>query len=144
MGLLAQMGGTVFIDRQRRTHVGQVNNEIETALNDGVLVIIFPEGTSSNGQTVLPFKSPLLEPATQSKHPLTASCLQYALADGDAGNEICYWGDAVFLPHMINLLSKRSVRVFVRFVPVPDPGPDRKELAQRLHATVLGLAGSPN
>ena len=139
MGLLAQLGGTVFIDRQRRTHVGQVNGEIETALNDGVLVVIFPEGTSSNGKTVLPFKSPLLEPATQLKHPLTAGCLQYALADGDAGSEICYWGDAAFLPHMINLLSKRNVRVFVRFVPVQNPGNDRKELAQQLHSAVLCL-----
>ena len=139
MGLLAQLGGSVFIDRQRRTHVGQVNDEIENALADGALVVIFPEGTSSDGKTVLPLKSSLLEPATQLKHPLTAGCLQYALADGDAGSEICYWGEAAFLPHMINLLSKRSVRVFVQFVPVQNPGNDRKELAQQLHAAVSCL-----
>src|SRR5271163_1235377 len=42
MGLLAQLGGTVFIDRQRRTHVGEVNDEIENALADDSLVVIFP------------------------------------------------------------------------------------------------------
>ncbi len=139
MGLLAQLAGTVFIDRQRRTHVGEVNDEIEAALDDGALVVIFPEGTSSDGKTILPFKSSLLEPATQRKHPLTVSCLQYALADGDAGNEICYWGDAVFLPHMINLLSKRSVRVTVHFAAVQNHSDDRKELAQQLHSALLGL-----
>ena len=57
MGLLAQLSGTVFIDRQRRTHVGEVNDEIQSALDDGALVVVFPEGTSSDGRTVLPFKS---------------------------------------------------------------------------------------
>jgi lyso-ornithine lipid O-acyltransferase len=139
MGLLAQLAGTVFIDRQRRTHVGEVNDEIETALADGALVVIFPEGTSSDGQTILPFKSSLLEPATQRKHPLTVSCIQYTLTDGDAGAEVCYWGDAVFLTHMINLLSKRNVRAFVRFASIEQHSTDRKELAQQLHAAVSGL-----
>jgi 1-acyl-sn-glycerol-3-phosphate acyltransferase len=139
MGLLAQLGGSVFIDRQRRTHVGQVNDEIENALADGALVVIFPEGTSSDGNTILPFKSSLLEPATHLKHPLTVSCLQYALADGNAGSEVCYWGNAVFLPHMINLLSKRTVSVTVRFTMVQNRSTDRKELAQHLHTAVEGL-----
>jgi lyso-ornithine lipid O-acyltransferase len=139
MGLLAQLGGTVFIDRQRRTHVGDVNGEIQAALNDGALVVIFPEGTSSDGQTLLPFKSSLLELATQLNRPLAVSCLQYALTDGDAGNEICYWGDALFLPHMINLLSKRTIRVTVRFAAVQNRSADRKELAQQLHSEVLQL-----
>jgi 1-acyl-sn-glycerol-3-phosphate acyltransferase len=139
MGLLAQLGGTLFIDRQRRTHVGAVNHEIESALNDGALVVIFPEGTSSDGQTILPFKSSLLEPATQQKHPLAVGCLRYTLADGDAGSEVCYWGDAVFFPHLLNLLGKRSIRVTVQFAAIQQHGTDRKELARQLHAAVMGL-----
>jgi 1-acyl-sn-glycerol-3-phosphate acyltransferase len=138
-GLLARMGGTVFIDRQRRTAVGEVNDEIQNALADGALVIVFPEGTSSDGETILPFKSSLLEPAAQQKYPLTAGCIQYTLADGDAGAEVCYWGDAVFLPHLINLLGKRSVRAVVGFAPVQNHSPNRKQLAQQLHAEVLRL-----
>jgi 1-acyl-sn-glycerol-3-phosphate acyltransferase len=139
MGMLARLGGTVFIDRQRRLHVGEVNDEIQNALADGALVVVFPEGTSSDGKTILPFKSSLLEPATQQKHPLTISCIRYTLADGDAGAEVCYWGDAVFLPHLLNLLSKHSVRATVRFAPVASHSTDRKELAQQLHAAVSGL-----
>jgi len=139
MGWMARLGGTVFIDRQRRTHVGEVNDEIQNALADGALVVIFPEGTSSDGRTVLPFKSSLLKPATQPAYPLTIACIEYALDDGDAGAEVCYWGDAVFFPHLLNLLSKRNVRATVRFAPVSDPGPDRKQLAERLHGEVLRL-----
>jgi 1-acyl-sn-glycerol-3-phosphate acyltransferase len=139
MGLLAQLGGTVFIDRQRRTHVGQVNDEIQDVLNGGALVVIFPEGTSSDGKIILPFKSSLLEPAVQQKHPLTAGCIQYSLADGDTGADVCYWGDAVFLPHLLNLLSKRSVRASVRFATVQNRSSDRKELARQLHSEVSGL-----
>jgi 1-acyl-sn-glycerol-3-phosphate acyltransferase len=139
MGILARLGGTLFIDRQRRTHVGQVNGEIKAALNDGALVVIFPEGTSSDGQGVLPFKSSLLEPATQPQAPLTVGCLQYTLADGDAGAEVCYWGDAVFFPHLLNLLSQPGVHATVRFAAIQQHSRDRKELAQQLHAAVSGL-----
>jgi 1-acyl-sn-glycerol-3-phosphate acyltransferase len=139
MGMLAQLGGTVFIDRKRRTHVGAVNVEIQAALNADALVIVFPEGTSSDGKTVLPFKSSLLEPATQQGQPLTVARLQYTLAEGDPGTEVCYWGDATFFPHLLNLWSKRSVRVDIRFAPVERHSSDRKQLAQELHAAVSNL-----
>jgi 1-acyl-sn-glycerol-3-phosphate acyltransferase len=139
MGWLARLGGTVFIDRQRRTHVGEVNDEIQSALNDGALVIVFPEGTSSDGKTVLPFKSSLLEAATKPEQPLAVGHIAYAIDDGDATTEICYWGDAVFFPHLLNLLSKRSVRASVRLAPVEHHSTDRKELAQQLQTEVLGL-----
>ena len=144
MGMLARMGGTVFIDRQRRTHVGAVNDEIQDALAAGALVIIFPEGTSSDGKTILPFKSSLLEPAAQQKHPLTVGCVQYALADGRPDGEVCYWGDAVFLSHLMNLLGKHEVRATVRFAAIEHHGANRKELAQQLHLAVSELKKSPD
>ena len=97
---MAQLGGTLFIDRQRRMHVGEINDDIQTALDDGALVIVFPEGTSSDGQSVLPFKSSLLQPATPQQHPLTIGRVHYTLPDGcpDAAvAEIVALGDAEFL-----------------------------------------------
>jgi 1-acyl-sn-glycerol-3-phosphate acyltransferase len=139
IGLLAQGAGTVFIDRQRRTQVGEVNDEIEAALDDGALVIVFPEGTSSDGRGVLPFKSSLLEPATQQRHPLNIACVQYRQPDSTADEEAAYWGDATFFPHLLNLLSKPGVRASVKFAPVKNHSADRKELAQQLHAAVVRL-----
>jgi len=138
-GQFAVLGGTVFVDRTRRFQVGRVNDEIATALKEGALVILFPEGTSSNGQTLLPFKSSLLEPATDPAWPLAIGWIHYEIDDGDAGEEVCYWGGHTFFPHMLNLLSKRHVRAMVRFGQCSKRRNDRKELAQQLRAEILAL-----
>jgi len=138
-GWLAARAGTVFIERERRLHVGEVNTQIQSALADGMLVVVFPEGTSSNGATVLPFRSSLLEPVAGGGHPITVSRLAYSLADGDAAKEACYWGDHTFFPHLLNLLGKRALRATVKFAPFGPSTADRKELARQLHAAVAGL-----
>jgi lyso-ornithine lipid O-acyltransferase len=138
-GQFAVLGGTVFVDRRRRFQVGEVNDEITAALNQGALVVLFPEGTSSNGQTLLPFKSSLLEPATDPSWPLAVGWIHYEIDDGDASEEVCYWGDHTFFPHMLNLLSKRRVRATVHFGQFPKRSSDRKELAQQLRAEILDL-----
>lgn len=138
-GWLASCAGTVYIRRERRTHVGEVTRQIQTLLEAGIVVILFPEGTSSDGRTVLPFKSSLLEPATRPGLPLSMAWIHYELDDGDVGEEVCYWKDMTFLPHLLNLLTKRRVRATVRFADVTKPAADRKELAKQLHAGVLQL-----
>jgi len=141
-GWLASLGGTLFVQRARRTHVGVVNQEIESALADGVLVVVFPEGTSTNGKDVLPFRSPLLEPVTAGTHPISVGCLRYELDDGDASKEVCYWGDHAFFPHTVNLLGKRRVRAKVQFGNFQRTTDDRKELAKELREAVLNLKHS--
>jgi len=138
-GQFAVLAGTVFVDRARRFQVGQTNDEITTALNQGALVVLFPEGTSTNGQTLLPFKSSLLEPATNPAWPLAVGWIHYEIEDGDASEEVCYWGNHTFFPHMLNLLSKRRVRATVRFGQFAERNGDRKELAQRLREKILAL-----
>ena len=138
-GWLAALGGTVFIERERRTHVGVVNREIESALADGVPVVVFPEGTSSDGQTILPFRSPLLEPVAGGAHAIATSWIHYTLGDGDAGQEICYWGDHAFFPHLLNLLDKQKISAQVCFGKFDRTTDDRKELAKQLHAAVEKL-----
>ena len=144
VGWLTRMGGTLFVDRERRIQVGQVNDEIQAALDRGALVVLFPEGGSSNGETVLPFKSSLLEPAVQQAYPLSVNAIQYAIEDGDVVREVCYWGDHTFFPHLLNLLGKRVIRANVRFAPVQRTGADRKQLAVQLRGEILRLkAGGP-
>ena len=138
-GWLAALAGTVFVERERRTLVVEVNREIQTALDAGVLVVIFPEGTSSNGETILPFRTSLLEPAARGGHEIATGWIHYELDDGDAKQEVCYWGDHSFFPHMINLLGKKSVRATIRFGKFERTTADRKELAKQLHAAVLEL-----
>ena len=141
-GWFARLGGTVFIDRERRTQAPRAATEIERALASGALVVLFPEGTSSGGGAPLPFKSALLQPAAQHIHPLTAGSIDYRLDDGDVSEEVCYWRDMTLLPHLVNLLGKRAVRATVGFSRLPGASPDRKELARQLHAEISRLKTS--
>lgn len=142
-GWFARLAGTVFVRREQRTHAGRTADEIESVLRQGVLVILFPEGMSSSGKTVLPFKSSLLEPAAQQTHPLSVGWIQYGLDDGTVSEEVCYWKDMTFLPHLLNLLSKRVVRTSVRFGQLRSGSTNRKELARQLHSEVLKLMETP-
>ena len=141
-GWFSTMGGSVYVNRDRRTQVGEFAAAIQAELDRGALVVLFPEGTSSGGQTVLPFKSSLLEPAARDTHALWAGLIQYQLDDGDVSEEVCYWKDMTLVPHLLNLLSKRRIGVEVRFQSIQKVSTDRKEIAQQLHAAVLRLKES--
>jgi len=140
IGWPTALAGTIFIERARRTHVGPINREIAAAMAAGAVVVVFPEGTSTNSEQVLPFRSPLLEPVTQGQHPITVGYLHYELEGGDARNEVCYWGDHTFFSHAVNLLGKnRRVHATMRFAPFQRTTSDRKELAVQLREAVLKL-----
>lgn len=138
-GWCASLAGTLFVVRARRSDVTRMNSEIERTLDGGNVLVLFPEGTSWNSRELLPFKSSLLEPIVGSKHPLTVAHISYALADGDVTNDICYWDNMTFFPHLLNLMTKKQIKSRVRFAPVQTPAANRKELALQLHAEVSRL-----
>jgi lyso-ornithine lipid O-acyltransferase len=138
-GWLASLAGTIFVNREKRSEVATSTEQIREVLARGDLLVLFPEGTSSDGQTVLPFKSSLLEPVVEAKQPISGSYINYAMTDGDVGKEVCYWGDMTLGPHLLNLLGKRGIVAHVSFREIDDVSGNRKQLAQRLHATVLQL-----
>ena len=138
-GLLATLAGTVYVDRQRAADALRVNEELSQALQSGVLCVLFPEGTSSNGADVLPFRSPLLEAAVQSGDAVTAACIRYELDEGDPAQDVCYWGDMTFLPHVLKLLSRPTIRARVRFAEESFRFEDRKEAAARTRERVIAL-----
>ena len=139
IGWLTRCAGTLFVDRNRRGDVTAVAAQFQTVIEAGLPVVIFPEGTSSDGGGVLPFRSSLLEPAAANGWPVSTAWIGYWLEDGSVGEEVCYWGDMTFFPHFLNLLSKQRVRARVAFGPALAPGLDRKELSRRLHAEVVRL-----
>jgi 1-acyl-sn-glycerol-3-phosphate acyltransferase len=139
LGWFALLAGTLFIDRRKRTRVGEATKKMENLLKTGVVTVLFPEGTSSDGQTVLPFKSSLLEPASKGACPLSVGWLGYELENGDAGEEVCYWKDMTLVPHLLNLLTKRRIQAAARFARLQRQRRDRKELARVLHSATVKL-----
>lgn len=140
-GALAKMGATIFVDRERRGAVSDVAGEMHEHLDAGVPLVLFPEGTSTDGSHVLPFRSSLFEPVVKLACPLTACGLRYSLAGGSVPDEVAYWGDMSLAPHMGNLLRKTGLTVDIHFGPSHVRTSDRKTLARDLHAEVRSLAG---
>jgi len=138
-GWCGRLAGTLFLERARRSDVGRMSAEIRTVLAGGEVVVLFPEGTSWNGRELLSFKSSLLEPIVGSPQPLAVAGIAYTLADGSVENDVCYWGDMTFFPHLVRLMSRKQVRVRVRFAAIAERATDRKELARQLHAAVFQL-----
>jgi 1-acyl-sn-glycerol-3-phosphate acyltransferase len=138
-GTCAQLGGTVFVDRSRRSDVADVSSQMRAALAEGLLIVLFPEGTSSGGAEVLPFKSALIEPALRLGCPVTAAAIGYFIKEGSVSEEICFWKDMSLLPHLLNVFAKPSIRAELRCgISRPRAG-TRKALAVELHDETLAL-----
>jgi 1-acyl-sn-glycerol-3-phosphate acyltransferase len=136
-GWLARAAGTIFVDRARRFGAAKTVNLVRDAIAHGAVVVLFPEGTSSDGSTVLPFKSALLESAVQLRCPIAAASIDYALHDGSVEDEVCYWRDMTLVPHLLNLLFKREIRATCSFSPAKIRAANRKEIARELHDEIV-------
>lgn len=138
LGRLSRAANTIFVDRGRRADVVRVNELIGGMIRDGRGVLVFPEGTSSRGAEVLPFRSSLLEPAVRIGHPVAAACLAYSTPAGwpAADQSVCWWGDMTFPSHFYRLLQIPRVSATLRFSEAAITAADRHELAERLQQAV--------
>jgi len=137
-GALCRAADTIFVDRDNRRDVGPALRRMQEALERGRGVVLFPEGTSSEGRTVLPFRPSLLAAAAGSGRPVHYASLTYAAAPGgpSPSSTICWWGDMTIGPHLVQLFRLPGFSVKVRFGAHPVRHDDRKILAARLHEAV--------
>lgn len=141
IGWISSFSGTIYIDRTRRAETHAIQSEMEAALSNGTRLVLFPEGTSSDGSRVMHFHSSLFQPAMEVGARITAAAIAYSIPDGDAAREACYWGDMTLLPHLLNLLTKESVQVRLRFSRQHLQFSDRKEAARTMRIEVERLRG---
>jgi 1-acyl-sn-glycerol-3-phosphate acyltransferase len=137
-GILSQAMGTIYIDRTRRRDTLRASDAIDRALHRGDNVVIFPEGTSTDGSAVAPFRSSLLEAASRTGWPVHYASLNYRTHPGDppARLAVCWWGDMTFAPHLWALCGTTRIAASIRFGNEPVRADDRKELARALHQAV--------
>lgn len=140
IGWLTECAGTVYIDREQRSDVARASAALTGKVGQGAVICLFPEGTSSDGFDVLPFRPSLLQPAVDRGWTLTPAHLRYELSDGSVEEEVCYWGNMTFGPHLLNLLGKREIRARVCYGESLQPCSDRKQLAADLRSRVRHLA----
>ncbi|MBT9330490.1 lysophospholipid acyltransferase family protein [Paracidobacterium acidisoli] len=137
-GLFARCAGTIFITRERTSAVGQAARQITEALHEKIPVLLFPEGTSTDGGTVLPFHSSLFEPALQAHAAITAAAIGYSI-DGGRERDLCYYGDITFGPHLVRVLGMGELRAGIQFGTERNASSDRKTAARELHGEVTAM-----
>ena len=121
---------------------------MQAALDAGLPVVFFPEGTTSNGSHLLKFHSGLLSQVIAGGAPVGAAYLSYSFVadngpDVTVVDDICYWGDRNMWTHIFRFLALRGVRAQVRFAEEPiafsSDGLHRKMAAVEARSAVAAL-----
>lgn len=136
-GILARWG-TIFIERDRMHSVDEPARRMADALTTGVPVVLFPEGTSSDGRTVLPFRAALFQPAIVTQTPILPAAISYLLADGVEA-DLCYYGEITFLPHLFGALARERVEAKISLKGEARIYSDRKIAASSAWQDVVSL-----
>lgn len=141
VGIMARSGGTIFANRKLKNTTGALVNEIAAHLKLGDNVLVFPEGTSSNGEKLLPFKSSVFEAPVMTRSPILPINLSYVSINGkpftpQTRDHVCWYGEMEFIPYIWELLGSHGIRVDITFNPTFLPGPTRKETAIIAHNRV--------
>ncbi|HEX8164367.1 MAG TPA: 1-acyl-sn-glycerol-3-phosphate acyltransferase [Beijerinckiaceae bacterium] len=150
VGLFARLQRTVFIDRARRTHTATVNATVAQRLAAGDVIVLFPEGTSSDGNRVLPFRSALVGAARSALEETGAGTIHlqplaitYTRRNGlpltrRERPEVAWYGDMDLAPHLLGFLTGGPFDARVVFGrPIPfDAATDRKQATAEAEAAV--------
>lgn len=149
LGWMTTNSGTVYVERGRGGSALRASEAMQKAMDDGLPVVFFPEGTTSNGEALLKFHTGLIGQALLSNAPMTAAFITYSLAE-DNGTEVSVqqdlcWGEKPLLRHIFDFLGLRGVHAEVQFgerpVAFSSNALHRKAAAQEAQAAVAALGG---
>jgi 1-acyl-sn-glycerol-3-phosphate acyltransferase len=141
--------GTVFINRQNKGEVGSLIQEMTRKLGQEANLLLFPEGTSTNGEKMLPFQTAPLAAPLRNRSIIVPVTVTYRTIDDRpvtaANRDLVYWyGDMEFVTHFWSLLGLRGIEVLVSIQPkiecyrYADTSAGRKKLAEDCYNRVLG------
>jgi 1-acyl-sn-glycerol-3-phosphate acyltransferase len=122
LGQIVKNAGCLFVERRNRKQIKKEIFEITDGLRHGVNVCIFPEATSTPGTEVLRFRRPLYNAAIESGVGLLPACISYKSINGESlssanKDNIFWYGDMDFLPHMWNLMGQKNIVVSLSIFP---------------------------
>lgn len=121
LGDLAKLGGSFFVNRVNRRKMKEEVQALQDLLSQGFNVFIFPEGTSTNGQQLLPFKKSLFRVPFQTGFPILPICLKYKTIDGEPFSpencdRVCWYDEMTFGPHFLQLMDLKGMQVEVNYL----------------------------
>lgn len=141
IGRLATGGGTLYIERESRRDAMRVVHHMAESLKRGEIVAVFPEGTTSNGQELLPFHANLIQAAISADAPAQPVSLSFLdTATRKASLSPCYIDDDTLVSSLWRTLSGRPITAVVRYgAPQKANGKGRREWAAQLRSAVDDL-----
>jgi 1-acyl-sn-glycerol-3-phosphate acyltransferase len=139
-GKAARSGGTIFVDRSSLTSAMSVADQMTERLKlpIPIPVLLFPEGTSTDGAQLLRFHSRLIDPATSIGAPITTAAVRYVIEGGVPERELCWYGDESFATHMWKVLGVAGFSAVVRFGE-PRIYTDRRIAADETRAEITAM-----
>ena len=141
IGTLATAGGTLYIERESRRDAMRVVHHMAESLGRGEIVAIFPEGTTSDGRTLLPFHGNLVQAAISAGAPAQPVALSFIeTATRETSLTPCYIGDDSLVGSLWRTLSGPGLTAVVRYgEPQLAQGRGRREWAAALRSAVDSL-----
>lgn len=138
LGRVFATADTIFIDRSRKKDILRVMEDVDDRLDQGLGILLFPEGTSGKGDTLLRFKPSVLQFPAERRDPVYCATVSYRTPKGSppASNSVCWWGDEGFMSHALRLTRLPYFEATVQFSDQPIIEGDRKVLASRLRDTM--------
>lgn len=141
-GYLARSSGTLFINRTSKRDTVHIGAEMLAVMEAGEVIGVFPEGTTSDGSVLLPFFSPLIQPAVNSAAQIVPTGILYQDSEGRRDPVIPFIGDQSFVDSLLITLRRRALNVKVCFgSSIETDQSHRREITRQAESAVAHLLG---
>jgi 1-acyl-sn-glycerol-3-phosphate acyltransferase len=142
LGALVTRSGTLYIERGRRHAVASTNHRVRDHLKAGESIVVFPEGTTTDGATLLPFHSNLLAPAVEIGAPVWPLAIRYT-DGGRPTDAAAFIGDMGLLTSLARILVARDLAIRITVLPPIDVEAhgNRHAVARKARESIAGALG---
>jgi len=117
LNIMAKSGGTIFLDRKNKRELMQINQVVANQLSNGATIGLFPEGMTSDGKQVLPFKAPLLEAAIMANSTIVPLVIKYYTKAGIRTHAVTYAGEITLWKTVKNSLFLNGIHAKILLLP---------------------------
>ena len=136
IGMLAKMSGAIFVDRNRKSNLPEVIQAMNHHFkNEKQSICIFPEGITSNGYQVLPFKSSLFQSAFEADKLLLPLSIKYK-ENNVLSNRTSFHGSTTLLQSFKRVAKSNQIEVIVDIGHSVKPSQSRKDLSLKLQEAI--------
>lgn len=143
-GYFAIQVNTLFVDREKRHDAGKIVDVAKQALIGGDCICFFPEGTTTDGSELRPFKGSLLQAAIEAHSQIRPFSIYYPDEQDQPNTDMAYWGDMNLIESMRLIIKQRSPRVVLDFsVPIDAAQYDRRNLTTTIRQAIISRSNLP-